>query len=183
VGRCARNGKIFIRLIRYNKKEGVFVYSTTLCFLITDKEILLGMKKTGFGHGKYNGFGGKIKEGESVEQGAARELEEECGLIVKGSQLEHVGVLDFIFPANKALQHDVHIFVARAWLGQAVETEEMKPKWFSLNEIPYKQMWQDDIYWLPKILAGEKVSGRVVFSDNNEDLVEVKIQSKDKNPR
>ncbi|CAN0505072.1 unnamed protein product, partial [Ectocarpus sp. 12 AP-2014] len=34
------------------------------------KEILLGMKKRGFGEGKWNGFGGKVESGESVEEAA-----------------------------------------------------------------------------------------------------------------
>ncbi|CAN0403706.1 unnamed protein product, partial [Ectocarpus sp. 8 AP-2014] len=43
-------------------------------------EILLGMKKRGFGEGKWNGFGGKVESGESVEEAAKRELMEEAGL-------------------------------------------------------------------------------------------------------
>jgi hypothetical protein len=36
------------------------------------KEILLGMKKRGFGAGKWNGFGGKLEENESNEDAAKR---------------------------------------------------------------------------------------------------------------
>ena len=32
----------------------------TLCLLVKDNEILLAMKKRGFGVGKWNGVGGKI---------------------------------------------------------------------------------------------------------------------------
>jgi len=39
------------------------------------------MKKRGFGVGKWNGYGGKLDEGESIEQCAIRELEEECSII------------------------------------------------------------------------------------------------------
>ena len=35
------------------------------------------MKKRGFGEGKYNGFGGKIKDKETIEAAAIRELYEE----------------------------------------------------------------------------------------------------------
>jgi len=38
--------------------------------------ILLGMKKRGLGIGKWNGFGGKLEPGESIEAAAARELHE-----------------------------------------------------------------------------------------------------------
>lgn len=151
------------------------MYSTTLCFLVKEQEILLGMKKTGFGQGKYNGFGGKIKNNETVLEGAVRELEEESGIQVEKEQLEHVGFIDFIFPANHELRHDVHIFLAHTWQGEPVETEEMKPQWFSISEIPYHKMWQDDIYWLPKVLAGNKINGKVVFADNNEDVLTVEI--------
>lgn len=37
-----------------------------------NKQILLGMKKRGFGAGKWNGFGGKLEENESNEVGAKR---------------------------------------------------------------------------------------------------------------
>jgi 8-oxo-dGTP diphosphatase / 2-hydroxy-dATP diphosphatase len=36
------------------------------------REILLGMKKRGFGAGKWNGFGGKLEENESNEDAAKR---------------------------------------------------------------------------------------------------------------
>jgi hypothetical protein len=41
----------------------------TLCLIIDKdkKRILLAMKKRGFGVGKYNGFGGKVKEDETKE--------------------------------------------------------------------------------------------------------------------
>jgi 8-oxo-dGTP pyrophosphatase MutT (NUDIX family) len=151
------------------------MYSTTLCFLIRKNEILLGMKKTGFGQGKYNGFGGKIKEGESVLQATVRELEEESGIQVEEVQLEHVGILDFIFPASPQLRHDVHIFLVRTWRGEPLETEEMKPQWFLHSAIPYDQMWQDDIFWLPKVLTGKRIKGTVVFAENNEDLCEINL--------
>jgi len=56
--------------------------------LVVDKRpegtwrMLLGMKKRGFGAGKWNGFGGKVEPGETVEDGAMRELHEEAGLLL-----------------------------------------------------------------------------------------------------
>ncbi len=152
--------------------------STTLCFLVKGQpvhSILLGWKKTGFGRAKYNGFGGKIEAGETIVQAAVRELREECGVCVTGEKLENVGRLEFIFPAEPEFDHDVHIFLARIWQGEPQETVEMRPCWFTASDIPYKQMWADDIYWLPKILHGEKIAGTVVFQANNEDIAEVHI--------
>ena len=67
---------------------------TTLVFPVIGKpieKILLGMKKRGMGQGKWNGFGGKLKVGETVVQCALRELEEESGLIGKEKDLQWVG--------------------------------------------------------------------------------------------
>jgi len=51
----------------------------TLVMPRREGRILLGMKKRGFGQGRWNGFGGKVEKGESVAEGAARELlEESC---------------------------------------------------------------------------------------------------------
>jgi 8-oxo-dGTP diphosphatase len=51
---------------------------TTLVFLFnSENNILLSMKKRGFGTGKRNGAGGKLHEGENTLQAAIRELEEE----------------------------------------------------------------------------------------------------------
>jgi len=50
----------------------------TLCFLVKGhppSEVLLDLKKIGFGQGKYAGFGGKAEAGETVEAAAMHELE------------------------------------------------------------------------------------------------------------
>ena len=39
----------------------------TLVLILQDEKILLGMKKRGFGAGRWNGFGGKVREDESIE--------------------------------------------------------------------------------------------------------------------
>ena len=52
----------------------------TLLMVVRDGSVLLGEKKRGFGEGFYNGFGGKVEEGETVEEATLRELEEEAGI-------------------------------------------------------------------------------------------------------
>lgn len=45
----------------------------------------------------------------------------------------------------------------------------MAPKWFPFEEVPYDEMWPDDIYWMPKVLAGKKVVGEFTIVDEKLD--------------
>lgn len=160
--------------------KGDFMRSTTLCLPVQGnpaERILLGMKKTGFGRGKYNGFGGKIEDVETPEAAAVRELAEECGIVAAESDLEPVGRLVFTFPARPEDDHDVQLYIIRKWQGQPAETSEMKPVWFAVGDIPYNEMWADDSYWLPAVLKGKKVSGEVYFSEDNEEVDGITIRT------
>jgi len=44
----------------------------TLAMVRKANAILLGLKKKGFGEGKWNGFGGKVEKDETVSEGAIR---------------------------------------------------------------------------------------------------------------
>jgi len=44
----------------------------TLVLIRKEELLLLGMKKRGFGEGKWNGFGGKVNIGETVINAAVR---------------------------------------------------------------------------------------------------------------
>lgn len=132
----------------------------TLCFIVQGDKILLGMKKRGFGEGRWNGFGGKVAPGETIREAALREIREEVG--VTPQDLEEYGVINFEFE-NDPKVLEVHIFKVTAFTGTPAESEEMRPQWFDLDKIPYEEMWSDDIYWIPLLLAGKKFKGRFCF--------------------
>lgn len=143
----------------------------TLVFLIRGHprtELLLGMKNRGFGSGKYNGFGGKVETGETIEDAAARELHEECGVTVVVEDLTRAARLEFFFPAQPDWNQVVHVFHAKRWLGNPAESREMTPAWFGVQALPYEMMWADDPYWLPLVLHGEYVEAAFTFKDDNE---------------
>ncbi|HET7320420.1 MAG TPA: 8-oxo-dGTP diphosphatase [Candidatus Saccharimonadales bacterium] len=150
--------------------------AASLLFLLREGEILLGMKKRGFGAGRWNGVGGKPEPGESIEQTAVRECQEEIG--VTPSSLQHVASLKFILHESSAVSElYVEAYVAREWKGEPTETEEMAPKWFKLRDIPYKDMWADDIFWLPEVLAGKFVTATFYF-DQNDQVIKQQIKTK-----
>lgn len=141
--------------------------SATLCYIINeDNQILLIMKKRGFGQGMYNGPGGKVEAGETPLESAIREVKEETGLEVKN--LIDMGFIEFYFPEEKSdWNQKVHIYLTREYEGDLIETEEALPQWFDLEKIPYDQMWDDDQYWYPEVLAGKIIKKRCYFDDNN----------------
>ena len=125
---------------------------TTLCYPIVNGKVLLAMKKRGFGAGKWNGPGGKIEPGESVEDACRRETREETGVNV--GVLENRGVVEFVFENKPDWDNSCTIFVTTDVSGEPVETEEMRPQWYALDKIPLNEMWEDDAVWLMDVLHG-----------------------------
>ena len=135
----------------------------TLALVQQNNRLLLGHKKYGFGKGRWNGFGGHVETGESIEAAARRELWEEAGLTAV--ELISHGRLEFTFASNLP-NLDVHVFAVPSFTGEPIETAEMRPQWFPLDAIPYADMWADDRHWLPVFLAGHHFHGRFHFQDD-----------------
>lgn len=149
----------------YKKKLSSPLRQATLIFLLKENEILLAMKKRGFGVGKWNGVGGKPNNGETIEETAIREMQEEIGVLPH--QLQKKAVLSFYFPHEPSSNQEVHTFISQSWEGAPTETEEMRPQWFHLSEIPFDQMWPDDSIWLPQLLKGDLLKASFLFDQDN----------------
>ena len=138
---------------------------TTLLFIIKNGKILLAEKKRGFGVGLINGIGGKIEPGETIEQGMIRETQEEIG--VTPLEFNHVATINFIFDeTNPTKQEITSVFTTNNYRGEIIETEEMRPSWYHIDQIPYEKMFSADRIWLPEIIKGNKIKAQVVFDKN-----------------
>jgi 8-oxo-dGTP diphosphatase len=149
---------------------GMPVSRQTLCYVFRPGEggrwqVLLGRKKRGFGAGMIMGLGGKSGPGETDAACAVREVGEEAGIAVDPDSLAWRAELSFVFPSRPELDAVVTVFFSRESSGQPRESEEMAPEWFDDGSLPLDQMWDDEGYWLPRVLAGETSAGTIVYDE------------------
>ena len=140
----------------------------TLCFFVRDNQVLLGLKLRGFGIGYWNGTGGKPKKGETIQETAAREALEE--FVMTPEDLEHVATIYY-----EPYHLKVTTYISRKWAGEPTVTDEMAPRWFNNDSIPYDKMWEADTRWIPLILQGKKITARFTY-DENKHVIEEYIE-------
>ena len=143
----------------------------TLCYVFRpgeggQRQVLLGRKKRGFGAGMIMGLGGKAGPGETDAACAVREASEEAGIAVDPDGLARRAELSFVFPSRPELDAVVTVFFGREWSGEPRESEEMAPEWFDVGSPPLGQMWDDEAYWLPRVLAGETLAGTITYDES-----------------
>jgi 8-oxo-dGTP pyrophosphatase MutT (NUDIX family) len=117
VVKICREGTMSVKLLR----------PRTVTFLLRGTEVLLGLKKQGFGKHYLLGIGGKVENGETIEEAAKREVVEEISVLLP--EIQKVGVLNFYFPhiADGSWNQQVHVYSATKWEGEPQESEEIKP--------------------------------------------------------
>lgn len=96
-------------------------------------------------------------------EGAQRELQEEAG--IRMIDPKEFGVIFYKYEGmEKELK--VHLYVAEGYAGNPTESEEMRPQWFAPHEIPYDQMWADDIHWYDYLLKRQPINARFHFEND-----------------
>ena len=136
-----------------------------LCFVVKEGRILLIRKLRGLGAGKINGPGGKVEPGETPLAAAIRETEEEIGVTPTG--LREMGDLHFRLVNEEGvgakLQLHCTVFRGDDVVGEPVETGEAIPLWRPVDDLPFGEMWADDVFWLPLLIEGDRFEGRFLF--------------------
>lgn len=95
------------------------------------------------------------------------EVKEECGLDVELGK--HFATIDYSFTKNPLeIQRS---FVYRTTIakssGEIQETEEMKPQWWSMSQLPYDRMWADSEQWYSLMFKGTPFTAEYLFDDDN----------------
>ncbi len=112
-----------------------------LCFVYAGDDVLLlhGAPDKKIWPGKYNGLGGHIERGESVQAAAAREILEESGLRVEQLRLRGVVTVDTGEPAGIGL----FVYTARALSRETVASDEGTLEWVPLAEVAARDCVED----------------------------------------
>lgn len=131
----------------------------TLMFLRHADRVLLIRKRRGHGAGMINGPGGKPEPGETPLACVLRETREEVGVTPLDARL--VGIFRFLDQADADWLG--YIFVASEYQGTPRRSAEAIPAWYPVHQLPLDEMFEDDRYWLPRVLAGERLTGDFLF--------------------
>jgi 8-oxo-dGTP diphosphatase len=134
----------------------------TVGYLVREGTVLLIEKGRNIGMGKLVGVGGRQEPGETIDETATREIEEEIG--VKATKMRKAAEMEFVFPHNPKYGGHVVGYVVEEWEGEPQITDEAKSiNWYKFDELPNERMWHDNTIWVPLILEGKNVRGRFVI--------------------
>jgi 8-oxo-dGTP diphosphatase len=150
----------------------------TLCFIVRDGKVLLLKKSAGLiGEGKWNAPGGKMLEGEEAKDCAVREVLEETQVTIRDP--DHLGILYFYKDDRRdSPEWTVNVFLARDFDGTPTSGREGIVSWFSLDALPFDEMWEDDPYWSRLVFEGRRFEGWFYYTGDFAKLVEYKIEEK-----
>ncbi|MHA7208320.1 8-oxo-dGTP diphosphatase [Arthrobacter sp. MDT1-65] len=155
--------------------DGVSFRCVVLCFLFrtcgqggASREVLLGLKRTGFGSGRVVALGGKIDGQESALDAAVREVAEESGIELAPGDVDDAGRITWSFPARPAWNMLAFLFTAGAGTATPGTSEEIEPRWYPVDALPWDAMWQDAPSWVPSVLEGRRIDASIVMDADNE---------------
>ncbi len=148
-----------------------------LSFVLSDDKVLLLKKAMGlFGEGKWNVPGGKIRPGEDSGDCAMRETFEETGLRIKN--LEQVGLVHFYKNGRRDVpEWTGYVFVSRKFSGTLTEGREGSLKWYSIDSLPFDEMWEDDRYWSRLVFEHKRFEAWFYYSGEFEKLMGHRIEA------
>ncbi len=146
----------------------------TLCYIRKNDSTLMlhrVKKKNDYHEGKWNGLGGKFELGETPEECAIREIEEESGLIVKKLKLK--GFITFPMFDEKDDWY-VFVFVVDKFEGKLIDSPEGNLKWIPDKELLDINLWDGDKYFIPWLDSDKFFSAK--FNYDGKEFVDYSVE-------
>ena len=140
--------------------------NTVVCHLKKDNCYLLmyrNKKKHDINHNKWIGVGGKVEEGETIDEAAIREVKEETGYDVHS--LKCAGEVLFI---DDDLYMMMYVYEIEDFSGEQIDCNDGELKWIPLTEIYNYPMWEGDKAFLPKLINHEPYFKMKLVYEHNE---------------
>jgi 8-oxo-dGTP diphosphatase len=139
----------------------------TLCYVTdrkTDSTLMLHRvkKANDYHEGKWNGLGGKFEQGESPEECAIREIEEECGLKVKSVKMK--GFITFPLFDGKEDWY-VFLFAADDFEGNLIDSPEGNLMWIKNEKLIELNLWDGDKIFIPWLFQNKFFSAKFNYEN------------------
>ena len=137
----------------------------TLCYIQKDGKTLMlyrNKKENDYHEGKWNGLGGKFEPGESPEECAVREIEEESGLIVKNIKMK--GFITFPMFDGKEDWY-VFAFVIDEFEGELIDSPEGQLEWIPNDKLKELNLWDGDQIFIPWLFQEEFFSAKFNYGN------------------
>ncbi|GBD89720.1 8-oxo-dGTP diphosphatase [bacterium BMS3Abin04] len=137
----------------------------TLCYIQKDGKTLMlyrNKKENDYHEGKWNGLGGKFESGESPEECAIREIEEESGLKIKNIQMK--GFITFPMFDGKEDWY-VFVFVINKFEGRLIDSPEGQLEWIPNNKLKDLNLWDGDQIFIPWIFQNKFFSAKFNYKN------------------
>lgn len=141
----------------------------TLCYVM-DKQnnstlmIYRDKKENDYHKGKWNGLGGKFNPGETPEECAIREIEEESGLRVKSVKMR--GFITFPLFDGKEDWY-VFLFTADEFEGKLIDSPEGHLAWILNDRLTEINLWDGDKIFIPWLLGDKFFSAKFNYHNGN----------------
>jgi 8-oxo-dGTP diphosphatase len=139
----------------------------TLCYVMdrkTESTLMIHRvkKQNDYHEGKWNGLGGKFEQGESPEDCAIREIEEECGLKVKSVTMK--GFITFPMFDGKEDWY-VFLFTANDFTGELIDSNEGNLAWIKNNKLTDLNLWDGDKIFIPWLFNDKYFSAKFNYEN------------------
>ena len=137
----------------------------TLCYVRQAGKTLMvhrNKKANDMHMGKWNGLGGKLEPGETPEECAIREIQEESGLLVENPVFK--GLLTFPGFANEEDWY-AFVFVASQFTGDLIDSPEGDLQWIDDAHLLELNLWDGDRIFLKWLDQPGFFSGKFIYKN------------------